>query len=541
MKETFIKKSITKHGNEFDYSLVNYVNNRTKVKIICRKHGMFEQTPYKHLNEGQKCPKCRGFNKNTNEVIKDFENVHGLKFDYSKVKYNNKNTPVNIICESHGEFKMSPKDHISGSGCPKCAGKDKTTDDVVSEFKQIHGDKYNYNNVRYIKNNIKLQILCEKHGLFYQTYNTHKKGHGCPKCAIINNSEKKRKTMNDFLVGCHHVHGDKYNYDNVSFNVVKDKIDINCIEHGVFKQTVDSHLRGYGCPLCGDKYKKTISVIWDLLNDNNVKFEINNNTLLDKKEIDIYIPSKKIAIEYNGLYWHSDKFKEKNYHLDKTEKCEQLGIRLIHIFEDELTHAPDIVKSKIIDILGLTPNKIFARKTIIKEVSNKESVKFLTKNHLQGHSSASIRIGLFYNEELVSLMTFCKPKKKNGGINVYELNRFANKLNTNIIGGASKILKYFIKTYNPIEIISFADKRWSIGNLYVKLGFVIVRINKPDYWYCKSTKRIHKSFFRKEKLSKKINIVGEFKEWDVVSQLGYNRIWDCGKITFQWKKLPSIF
>ena len=193
MKENFIKKSITKHGNEFDYSLVNYINNRTKVKIICRKHGVFEQTPYKHFNEGQKCPKCRGFNKTTNEVIKDFEGVHGSKFIYSKVKYDNKNTPVIVICKSHGEFNVTPKDHISGNGCPKCAGKGKMTEDVINEFNKIHGNKYDYSNVNYEKNNIKLEIICEKHGSFFQTYNTHKKGHGCPKCATTKNSEKKKK------------------------------------------------------------------------------------------------------------------------------------------------------------------------------------------------------------------------------------------------------------------------------------------------------------------------------------------------------------
>jgi Zn finger protein HypA/HybF involved in hydrogenase expression len=536
MKENFIKKSIIKHGNEFDYSLVNYINNRTKVKIICPEHGIFEQTPYKHLNEGQKCPKCRRFKKTINEIISDFKSVHGLKFDYSKVIYVNKKTPVIVICKTHGEFTISPKDHLNGNGCSKCAGKGKTTEDVIDEFKIKHGEKYDYSNVKYRKNNIKLEIICKEHGMFYQTYNTHKKGHGCPKCSTIKNSEKKKKSLNEFLIKGNSIHNNKYNYDNVSFNLVKDKVEILCEEHGSFKQTVDSHLRGYGCPLCGDKYTKTISIIWNLLNDNNIKFEINNNRILNKKEIDIFIPSKNIAIEYNGLYWHSDKFKEKNYHLDKTEKCEKLGIRLVHIFEDELVHTPEIVKSKIKNILGITTNKIFGRKTNIKEISNKEAIEFLTKNHLQGYSSSSIRIGLFFNDELVSLMTFCKPKKKNGLIGEYELNRFANKLDTTIIGGASKILNYFIKKYNPNRIISYADRRWSQGNLYKKLGFEIKSINKSDYWYCKSNKRYHKSSFRKDKLIKKLNIEGDFKEWEIVSQLGYVRVWDSGKITYQWNK-----
>ena len=197
----------------------------------------------------------------------------------------------------------------------------------------------------------------------------------------------------------------------------------------------------------------------------------------EQLEIDIYLPELKLGFEFNGLYWHSEEYKYNNYHLNKTLYFKEKGIRIIHIFEDDWDSKKDIIKSQIKNYLGLTKTKIFARKCQIKEIQSSE---FLDVNHIQGNVKSVIKLGLYYNEELVSLMTFDQFEGRKKMLNAeYNLSRFCNLLNTNVIGGASKLLNYFIKTYNPSRIISYADRSWSEGNLYYQLGFKLISESKP--------------------------------------------------------------
>jgi hypothetical protein len=237
-----------------------------------------------------------------------------------------------------------------------------------------------------------------------------------------------------------------------------------------------------------------------------------------------------IAIEFDGLYWHSEKKVKNDYHLNKTIECEKKGIQLIHVFEDEWLYKQDIVKSRLSNILGLTPSKIYGRKTEIREVTPKDSKVFLDTNHIQGNVNSSIKLGLYYNDELVSLMTFGTLRKSMGGISKegsYELFRFCNKLDTTVIGGADKLLKHFIKTYNPKEIISYADRRWSQGGLYEKLGFTHIHDSKPNYWYIIGTNREYRFKYRKDVLVKE-GFDPSKTEHQIMLERGINRIYDCG-------------
>jgi hypothetical protein len=248
----------------------------------------------------------------------------------------------------------------------------------------------------------------------------------------------------------------------------------------------------------------------------------------DKLEIDIYLPDLKLGFEFNGLYWHSEEYKDKNYHLDKTKYFDERGIRIIHIWEDDWDYKCDIVKSQIRNWTGNTKNRIFARKCKVVEI---KSSNFLNENHIQGIDKSSLKLGLFFDEELVSTMTFDRfegrKKMEDGGWN---LSRFCNKLDTNVIGGASKLLKYFINKYNPSRIVSYADRDWSIGDLYYKLGFEKINDSLPDYKYLVDNKRIHKSNFKKSK----IEYLGTESEY--IKSHGIERVWDCGKIKFEIKK-----
>jgi hypothetical protein len=263
--------------------------------------------------------------------------------------------------------------------------------------------------------------------------------------------------------------------------------------------------------------------------------ESGTRKVISPLELDIYIPSHKIAIEYNDLYWHSEKFTDDNYHLNKTLECEKQGIQLIHIFEDEWVYKKDIVKSRLQNLLGLTPNKIYGRKTLVKEVTSKESKVFLDENHIQGNVNSKIKLGLYHDNKLVSLMTFGGLRKSMGLVsedNVYELLRFTNKLDTTVIGGADKLLKYFIKTYNPKKIISYADRRWSQGDLYYKLGFTFIHNSLPNYYYVIGGKREYRFKYRKSELVKEGYDTNKTERQIMIDRNIY-RVYDCGNKKYE--------
>lgn len=284
--------------------------------------------------------------------------------------------------------------------------------------------------------------------------------------------------------------------------------------------------------------KPQLEIIKYIEEELGFKCSINNKRLLNGVEIDILINDTNIGIEYNGLFYHSESMgKNKNYHLDKTKLAENKGIKLIHIFEDEWLTKKDIVKNRLKTILGVDKNKIFARKCIIKEINVEDKDIFLNEVHIQGSDKSSVRLGAYYCDELVGVMTFSKLRKvlgsKNENDSEYELLRFANK---SVIGLVGKFLKYFIKNYNPTKIISYADRRWSpIAKycVYNKVGFNFVGETKPNYWYMKNYRtREYRYNYRKDILVSK-GYDSNKTEFKIMNELGYDKIWDCGSFKFE--------
>ena len=251
--------------------------------------------------------------------------------------------------------------------------------------------------------------------------------------------------------------------------------------------------------------------------------EIIQNFKIGRKEIDVYLPDIKLGFEFNGVYWHSDVYKEKSFHKEKSDFFNEMGTHIFHIWEDDWETKETILKSQIKNLLGKS-DKIWARKCIVKEVNDLSLIKnFMIANHIQGWVTSKVKIGLFFNSELVSLMTFDKFEGRNKMKEAeWNLNRFCNKSGIIVVGGASKILDFFIKNYLPNRIISYSDKDWSRGNLYEKLGFKKVYEIGPDYKYIIDSKRIHKSNFKKS-----ITGVSE-------SELDLPKVWDCGKIKWEY-------
>ena len=248
---TFIEKAKIIHGNKYDYSKVKYINNKTKVNIICKIHGIFMQTPHSHLNENG-CRKCgtisylkkRFFSYTTDNFIEKSKIIHGDKYDYSDVKYINSMTKVNIICKNHGNFMQAPAQHLRGAGCGKCSGRYMDQEYFIKKAKIIHKDKYDYSNVIYVKNKIKVIIICSIHGEFKQTPHDHLSGHGCSKCA------GKYLDKEYFIERSRTIHKNKYDYSNVIYKRGDIKVEIICKKHGKFEQIPHHHLAGLGCYKC---------------------------------------------------------------------------------------------------------------------------------------------------------------------------------------------------------------------------------------------------------------------------------------------------
>lgn len=254
-----------------------------------------------------------------------------------------------------------------------------------------------------------------------------------------------------------------------------------------------------------------------------------------KYELDIFIEEKNLGIEFNGLYWHSESLinsyrnsNGKNYHIDKYNYFKDLGIRVINIFEDEWIDKKDIVKSILLSSIGIYDKIIYARKCEVKETSKD---LFLEENHIQGNAISSINLGLFYEGELVSAMIFSKPRYNK--FYQYEMIRYCNKLNTLIIGGASKLLKYFERNYNPKSIISYCDIRYFTGNMYKNLDFELKRITTPNYYWTDYSRRYNRMLFQKHKLKNKLKeFHQELTEEENMILNGYDRIFDCGNLVF---------
>lgn len=284
--------------------------------------------------------------------------------------------------------------------------------------------------------------------------------------------------------------------------------------------------------------------IREMLDKYHIEYESNRQMLIGK-ELDIYIPSKNIAIEVDGLKWHTEWFGKKNhkYHLDKTLLCNKNGVGLIHVFEDEIINNEALVLNKIRHILNIhdeKDRKIYGRKCFIKQIYKNDAKQFLDKNHIQGFVSSSIYLGAFFDDELIAVMSFKNGNIKNKG---WELTRFATKNNTICSGVGGKLFKYFINMEQPSMVYSFADRRWTIdinNNLYTKLNFVIDKITPPDYkYYNENTdryKRIHKMTFNKQTLHRKYGFPLTMTEKEMAIELGYDRIWDCGLVKYIWKK-----
>lgn len=318
----FIEKAKKVHGDLYNYSKVAYVNNSTKVIIVCNIHGEYEKSPTNHLSNSQGCPICASIKlvdklrSNTIEFIEKAKIIHGNLYNYSKVKYINAIEKVVIICNIHGEFLQAPNKHLQGSGCSKCNNNKSNTIDFIKKAKAIHGDIYDYSKANYVKSKEKIIIICKIHGEFNQRVDDHLQAKGCYKCGTIDRANSKRSNTIDFIEASNKIHGGQYNYSKTNYMQYKENIIIICKKHGEFLQTPTHHMnRGQGCPKCAKtkKYSKAqIQWLEFLEKFYNIQIQHMGNSSQEFKikstkwKADGYCEATNTIYEYHGDFWHGN-------------------------------------------------------------------------------------------------------------------------------------------------------------------------------------------------------------------------------------------
>ncbi|QPX63297.1 putative homing endonuclease [Campylobacter phage F370] len=433
------------------------------------------------------CPECE-----KQEKILFLEN---LKYT---VISNNLSKNLVVQCKHGHTFKRDFITFKQGSiNCPECEKQEK--------INFLHNLGYEI-----LSENLsdKLIVKCKKGHTFTRNYGSFKEG-----ITICLECEKDNKISYLSTLG----------YEIVSDNMA-DNLQVKCNKGHVFNRTYSNFKKGQTiCPICDPFNSSFENEVSNILN-NYIK---GNRSILDGKELDFYLPDHNLAIECNGDYWHSESNgKGKDYHLDKTERCESKGIQLLHVFESSWNEKKDIWTSIISNKLGKS-KKIMARKCILREVSKTEEKEFLESNHLQGFTGSTMCYGLYYQDKLVCLMSFGKPRFTDKYD--WELIRLCTKMGVNVIGGASKLLSYFHR-HNKGSLISYSDRLYSNGEIYKKLGFTFSHYSKPGYFYFKNNRTYSRQQFMKHKLKDKLEKFNpNLTEAENMVENGYHKVWDCGQ------------
>lgn len=495
--------------------------------------------------------------KTTEEFIQQAIEKHGSKYTYDKTIYRGNKYRVIITCPDHGDFVISPFNHISNNkntrgDCSKCAnirrGKNVKLDldELKDRLYKSHNGEYCYDHItKYADIKDKITLNCKRHGEFDVSIHSHLYSNtACPDCSRMKRQTSNLISTDEFISRSTALHNNKYDYSKSIYLGCYDKVSIICPEHGEFSQAGFLHLQGSGCPVCGNNKSKYETLLCNFFDQYNIKYISRERSIISPYELDLFFPDHSIAIEVNGLYWHGERYNEdRSYHLHKTNLCRDKNIRLIHYTDLQLQTNERNILSQLKSIFKIDKRRIQGRKCEVRCISKQLKSSFLKKYHIQGNDKSNIDLGLFYKDRLVSVMTFCKLRISTGNKSQtghFELSRYCCINNFSIIGGAQKLLKHFERNYLPEKIISYADASRSVGELYNTLGFKQTHISRPNYWYFKrsnylySVQRVYHRFgFNKQVIKQKLPLYDDSKtEWENMKLNGYDRYWDCGNYVF---------
>lgn len=518
-----MKYTITNVSNYLDlyeYRLISidYKKTTDYIKYICPE-GHIGKTTFHKFKLGRRCPLCNNkkqskLRSHTYEYIQS--KINNMGYTLLSTNYINNTTKLDVLDSNNNKLQLSYKALKRGV---KSNYNKRTTDDVRKIFKDNDCILLTLN---YKNNKTNLKYICSCGNLSEINLSSFLQGHRCKKCRIhrknIGYNTVKRLFNNN-----------GYTLLTLNYNNNKELLEYKCPNGHLNRMTYSNFLKGHRCPSCFKKSSKAENDIFNFINKYTTAIS-NTYNIIAPYELDIYLPTYKIAIEYCGLYWHSDKYKSRNYHRMKLDLCNKQGIRLITIFEDEWINQRNIVTSRLLQILGKTQTRIFARKCEIRELYSKQANEFYVQNHLQGATRGKLHVGLFYNDELVQAMTIGSPSRAhtNSGL---ELKRLATKCGYSVVGGTGKLFKYCLSKTNQ-SIRSHNDLRWGkyTDNVYEKMMFTKLTESKYTPHYIKGQSRYRNQGLCKTKAER---LTGK-TEWELRSKQGYSRIWDCGHQTWEY-------
>ncbi len=518
---------------------------------------------------------------NLAKVISKFPRSVLKRYDFSQAVYTSALERITgIVCPEHGVFSQySAQLRKDGAGCQACGGEIRaskrrsTPEDVIRQATARHNGFYTYERTVYVNNHTKFTVTCPKHGDFSVAPNNHVSGgRGCPTCGAAKRGHrieptatiisarrtadvKIAKFADKFVAQARAVHGEAYDYSAVKYAGMRAKISIICPKHGEFTQTPGHHLkRAHGCPECSHHRSKGEAAILRFVSI-YAEAKTRDRSVVPPTELDIYVPSASLAIEYCGEYWHAassieEERQDRTRHLDKHMACEAQGIRLLTVYESEWLERPHAIKRLVRNALGKGRGKLMARKCELLPVGHAEAAKFFEAYHPQGGGGYGQHYGLWHGGKLVACMRFTFGSNDRGAHadRVWTLSRYATRVS--VTGGASRLFSAFVTEHKPESVKSFSDNRYFTGGMYEQLGFVLEEVSAPDYQvYHPKTGLLPKTAWQRRKIPARIRDLRSDETFDPATDprseremtylLGAQRMFDCGKKRWVWRDLAN--
>lgn len=522
------------------YGDPNY-NNIEKLQITClERYGTRHATSSEQIKNKVKKTWDSKSDHQKKEFRKNHSNIWKQKSQDEKREIVNKVKKTKQ--ERYGDPNYNNMEKVRKT-CLEKFGVDNTfkSEEIKKKIRQSCLEKYNVEHPAQNENILqKMMNTCSvKYGAPHYTQTDEFKK--------INSKNRINKTIkdNDNILG-YLIDNDEiiytYQCPHTDCQLCKEKSFKSTAGHYAIRKNQGTEVCTNIFPIQHDRNTGTYIEIFirNILDSLNIQYETNNREILNGKELDIYIPKKKLAIECNGIYWHS--LKEPDFHYRKWKNCKDQGIQLLTIWEDQIINKPDIIKNIIASRLNIYNEHVYARQCDIRYVSSKESIEFLQSYHLQGPINGSIRLGLYRKDELMGIMVFGRSRKSlgsNAKNNTWELYRYCNKQGVQIVGGASRLFNHFLKEHPNCIIESFSSNDISMGDIYQMLKFELQHEQKGSYWYIdKKMQRYHRYTFRKDVLIR--NGADSTKtEFQITKSMGLFRIYDSGQQKWIYKNMMS--
>lgn len=556
--EAFIRKAKKKHGEFYDYSRAVYDGAHTLLEIVCPLHGSFMQRAGDHANVGKGCKQCGAVRAtptpfSTADFVRQSAETHADFYSYEKSVYSTYKLPLTITCPTHGDFSQRAGQHMRGNGCPLCRRGRKSSkfkgqtrqqrfESWLERADKLHSGFYSYARVVFVNTKTPVTIVCPAHGEFSQTPGNHVDGPcGCPQCASKSKSDLRTKSHAGWIAGFLDAHGESaYDYTVCEdIAAATQRVSIGCHSHGVFRQQAYVHQQGLGCPKCSGKESTPEVEMREWLAATlppGEELQMNTRSVIPPFELDVYLPGLKVALEFNGTYWHCDERKARLYHQKKSLACRSLGIQLIHVYEHDWDSRPEACKQMIAGKLSLGCQSLNARSLSLREVGN--DAGFLRANHFQGSVAASVGYGLFDADRMVALMTFGKSRFNDA--HTWEMLRFCSLRGCRVRGAASRLFAAFRRGHLALgeSVVSYARLDYSSGNVYQALGFVEEAVCAPDYvWVKQPGVVLGRQATQKHKLGKLLGkrFDADKSEAENMKSCNYKRVYSAGNLRYVYR------